>query len=174
MFKITTNHFFWNKQRYKSVGWIFLKIQRSSTSKCFEATVHTYIYINVRENRLDNQEWTIQRNWQLWYTIVDTGRRQTKQKTLHRKLKKMSKTNPNHYKSVGFLFPLISLSSSSFFFFFFFYLFFMNSNWNYDLLTVWKKYNILLNHIRKNIDISNNKPTVICLFLLRTNFSNVC
>ena len=41
--------------------------------------------VNVRENRGGNQEWTIQRHLQHW---VHTGRRQTKQKTQHRKLKR--------------------------------------------------------------------------------------
>jgi hypothetical protein len=45
-------------------------------------------YINVRETRRSNQEWIIQRHWQRW--AHDTVRRQTKQKTQHRKLKKMS------------------------------------------------------------------------------------
>jgi hypothetical protein len=26
----------------------------------------SYVYINVRENRRNNQEWTIQRNWHHW------------------------------------------------------------------------------------------------------------
>ena len=34
--------------------------------------------INVREKRLDNQEWAIQRHWQT-LRAQDTGRRQTKQ-----------------------------------------------------------------------------------------------
>ena len=35
--------------------------------------------VNVRENRRDNQEWKIQRNWQHLGT-QDTERKQTKQK----------------------------------------------------------------------------------------------
>jgi hypothetical protein len=43
---------------------------------------NTYL-INDRKYRRANQEWTIQRHW----ATQDTGRRQTKQKTQHRKLK---------------------------------------------------------------------------------------
>ena len=48
------------------------------------------IRINVRENRRGNQEWTIQKLW----ATQDTGQRQTKQKTPHRKLKRWATRNP--------------------------------------------------------------------------------
>ena len=52
-------------------------------------------YINVRENRRGNQEWTIQRYWQ-HLGAQNTGQRQTKHKntTKHRKLRMMSNTDP--------------------------------------------------------------------------------
>ena len=43
--------------------------------------------INVRENRRDNQEWTIQRHWQRWaHKTQDDDKQNTK--TQHRKLKR--------------------------------------------------------------------------------------
>jgi hypothetical protein len=58
--------------------------------------IHITALSNVRENRRGNQEWTIQRHWQHWvyktpnirHRTQDTERRQTKQKTQHRKLKR--------------------------------------------------------------------------------------
>ena len=45
------------------------------------------LQINVRENRRDNQEWTIQRHRQHWaHNIQDEDKKQTK--TQHRKLKR--------------------------------------------------------------------------------------
>jgi hypothetical protein len=52
--------------------------------------------INVREKLRDNQEWTIQRNWQYWvYKTQDEEKKTNKKpttkkpnKTQHRKLKR--------------------------------------------------------------------------------------
>ena len=43
--------------------------------------------INVRENRMSNQEWRIQRNWQHLVHRTHDGDKQNK-KTQHRKLKR--------------------------------------------------------------------------------------
>ena len=42
--------------------------------------------INVRENRRENQEWTIQRHWQLWMHKTQNEDKQNKKKD--RKLKR--------------------------------------------------------------------------------------
>jgi len=46
------------------------------------------MYINVRENRRGNQEWTIQRHWQHWVHKKQDVDKQC------RKLKKMSNSDP--------------------------------------------------------------------------------
>ena len=47
-------------------------------------------YVNVRENRSGNHEWTVQRNCQHW--VQDTG--QTKQITQHRKINRLATRIP--------------------------------------------------------------------------------
>jgi hypothetical protein len=52
------------------------------------------MHINVRENRRDNQEWTIQRNWQhLVYKIRDEYTQNKKNNTTQ-KTKTVSNTDP--------------------------------------------------------------------------------
>jgi len=48
-------------------------------------------YINVRENRRGNQEWTIQRNWQ--HCVNKTQNEDKQNKNTIQKTKKMSNTN---------------------------------------------------------------------------------
>jgi hypothetical protein len=49
-----------------------------------------YNWINVRENRRDNQEWTIQRNWQHWVHRTQDENKQNKNTT--QQTTKMSNT----------------------------------------------------------------------------------
>ena len=52
-------------------------------------------YVNVRENRRGNQEWTIQRNWQHWVHKTQEVDNQTKNnKTQHREKKQWATRTP--------------------------------------------------------------------------------
>ena len=57
------------------------------------------MYINVRENRRGNQEWTIQRHWQHWVCKAQDEDKE-KQKVQHRKLKKNEQLGP-HQKYIS-------------------------------------------------------------------------
>jgi len=54
------------------------------------------IIINVRLNRRDNQEWTIQRNGKHWQKTQKDGEQQQQQKTTQSQKKQKKQTNKKH------------------------------------------------------------------------------
>ena len=52
------------------------------------------IYLNIRENRRGNQEWTIQRHWQHWAHKTQEEDKQTQKHNTAQETKKMSNTDP--------------------------------------------------------------------------------
>jgi hypothetical protein len=55
---------------------IFLKI--FGNLHVMDYSIYVFLQINVRENRRDNQEWTIQENWLPWVPRIPEEDKQTK------------------------------------------------------------------------------------------------
>ena len=58
----------------------------------FSSKTYAYYKIRVRENKMSNQEWTIQRHWQ--HLVHNAQNKDKQSNTQHRKLKRLATRTP--------------------------------------------------------------------------------